>query len=196
MWNRIAGVVAQSQNLDEWESARLYALLNIALTDGYIASFDSKYFYKFWRPVTAIQDGNADGNPQTVGDPNWMSLVITPPIPNYDSGHAVEGGTASRILRRFFRNDKISFHTCSTTLPAGQTCYDPSPRTRVFHSFSEAAAENGLSSILVGFHFRYAVEVGIEHRHRVADWVITHELRPIEKCDDDFDGEVLNSEAQ
>jgi hypothetical protein len=177
MWNRIGRTVASSQRLELWENARLFALLNLGLADGYIASFGDKYFYNYWRPVTAIQEGNNDGNPDTVGDPNWTPLVATPPLPDYDSGHAVEGGTAAGVLQGFFLTDRINFAMCSTTLPPGQTCESANPRTRSFNSFSEAAEENGLSRILVGFHFRNAVEEGIAHGRKIADWVVAHALR-------------------
>jgi hypothetical protein len=150
--------------------------LNLGLADGYIASFD-KYFYNYRRPVTAIREGDADGNPDTSGDPNWTPLVATPPLPDYDSGHAVEGGIAAGILQGFFHTDRISFSTCSATLPSGQTCDSASPRTRSFSSFSDAAKENGMSRILVGFHFRNAVERGIAHGEKIADWVGAHVLR-------------------
>jgi len=129
--------------------------------------------------VTAIRGGDSDGNADTVGDPNWTPLVLTPPIPDYDSGHGVEGGLAATILQRFFHNDRISFAICSTSLPAGQTCDDASPRMRSFSTFSDAADENGLSRILVGIHFRHAVEEGILHGQKIGDWVVTHALRPV-----------------
>jgi hypothetical protein len=179
MWNRIGRTVSSFQNLGMWENARLFALLNLGLADGYIASFSDKYYYKFWRPVTAIREGEMDGNDDTAGDPNWTPLVITPPIPDYDSGHAVEGGIGATVLQRFFQTDRVMFAVCSTTLPAGQTCDSASPRTRSFSSFSEAADENGLSRILVGFHFRHAVEEGILHGQKIGDWVVTHALRPV-----------------
>jgi hypothetical protein len=105
-----------------WEKARLFGLLNIALTDGYIGSFETKYHYNYWRPVTAIRAAATDGNPSTVADPTGTPLVETPPIPDYDSGHAVEGGAAAEVLQRFFGTDHIGFRTCSTTLPKGSCC--------------------------------------------------------------------------
>jgi len=178
-WNRIARTVSLSQGLDLWENARLFSLLNMALSDGYIGSFEAKNYYNFWRPVTAIQDGDVDGNPNTVGDPSWMPLVPTPPITDYDSGHSVEGGAASEVLREFFGTDEITFSTCSLTLPAGSTCNDPTPVLRTFTSFSQAAEENGGSRILVGFHFRHAVEEGIKHGGKIGKRTIKLFLRPV-----------------
>jgi hypothetical protein len=177
-WNRIARTVAADARLDPWEQARLFGLLNIALTDGYIGSFETKYHYDYWRPVTAIRAGATDGNPDTHGDPGWTPLVETPPIPDYDSGHAARGGAATTVLRRFFGTDRMRFSTCSTTLPAGSNCTEAAPRFRSYRSFSEAAAENGRSRILVGYHFREAVEVGIEHGSRIGDRAVDRALRP------------------
>jgi hypothetical protein len=156
----------------------LFALLNLASADGYIASFYAKYFYKYWRPITAIRLGEIDGNRDTVGDPTWTPLLETPAIPDYDSGHSVQGGAISEMMRLFFGTDNIAFTTCSTSLPAGSTCNDPSPVTRSYTSFSQAAAENGLSRILVGIHFRKAVTEGIEHGGKIAHHTFTQYLRP------------------
>ena len=161
------------------ENARLFALLNLAMADGYIATFDTKYHYNFWRPVTAIREGNADGNPDTAGNPTWTPLAVTPPIPDYDSGHSVEGGVAAQILQEFFGTDWVSFATCSTSLPAGGTCNDPTPIIRHYLSFSQAAEENGLSRILVGFHFRNAVTTGTEHGRKIAHEAFVHFLTPL-----------------
>jgi hypothetical protein len=176
-WNRIARNV--SNGLDPWSQSRLFALLNMALADGYVSSFETKYHYNYWRPVTAIRAADTDGNPRTSVDPTWTPLVTTPPIPDYDSAHAVQGGAGSTVLKRFFGTDHIGFTTCSLTLPAGSTCTDPSPVTRSYATFSAAAQENGISRILVGFHFRKAVEEGIEHGNRIGDLAVDRFLRPV-----------------
>jgi len=129
--------------------------------------------------VTAIRLADSDGNPDTTADPTWTPLVPTPPIPDHDSGHSVEGGAAAEVLTQFFGTDHMNFETCSMTLPAGSTCNDSSPVLRQFTTFSEAAEENGLSRILVGFHFRNAVEDGIRHGRKIANRAVTHFLRPV-----------------
>ncbi len=178
-WNRIARTVSTDQELDSWENARLFGLLNMALTDGYVGTWDTKYHYRFWRPITAIRLADIDGNPATAADPTWTPLVDTPPIPDYDSGHAVEGGAAAQVLKRFFHTDKVSFSNCSYTLPEGQTCADASPTLRHFSRFSQAADENAVSRIYVGFHFRDAVVVGTRHGERIGDRVVNRVLRPV-----------------
>ena len=94
------------EGLDLWENARLFGLLNLAMADGYIASWEAKYHYKFWRPVTAIRLGDTDGNPLTEADSDWTPLQPTYPIPDHDSGHAVEGGVAAEVLKQFFGSDR------------------------------------------------------------------------------------------
>ncbi len=177
-WNRIARTVSAAQHLDTWQNARLFGLLNLAMVDGYIGTWDTKYHYRFWRPVTAIRLADIDNNPATTADPTWTPLVETPPIPDYDSGHAVEGGAAAQVLTRFFGTDTISFSNCSFTLPAGQQCSDPTPTLRHFTGFSQAADENAVSRIYVGFHFRDAVETGTRHGEKIGDRTINHHLRP------------------
>jgi hypothetical protein len=176
-WNRIARTIATGRGLGLWETARMLALLNLALADGYIANFDTKRHYNRWRPITAIREAAADGNPETDPDPAWMSLAPTPPGPEYDSGHALEGGAAAEVMRRFFGSDHVAFTTCSTTLPAGSNCSDLNPVTRSFTSFSQAAAENALSRILVGYHFRNAINQGLQHGTSIGHHTFVHFLR-------------------
>ena len=166
-WNRIARTVSADQGLDLWENARLFGLLNLALADGYIAMVDSKNHYNYWRPVTAIQAGDTDGNPDTTGDPTWTPLRPTPANQDYASGHSIEGGAGAEVLKQFFGTDAISFQDCSVTLPAGSTCSDATPIFRSYTSFSQAAAENAYSRILIGFHFRKSVEEGTEYGRQI-----------------------------
>ena len=160
-WNRIARGVLAARQFDVWENARLLALVNLALADGYIAGFDSKYYYNYWRPVTAIRE---------LGDSEWLSYLPTPPVPDYPSTHTVEGAAAATVMARFFNTDFISF-----TMTSGA----PYPGiTRKFWSFAEAARENGASRILCGIHFSTAVNAGYIQGERIGDWVFEHALRP------------------
>ncbi len=176
LWNRLARSLADQRHLDAWQAARLFGLLDIALSDGYIGTFDQKYDQNFWRPITAIREADADGNSRTSPDPTWTPLVTTPPIPDHDSGHAVEGGAAAAVLHGFFGSDRATFELCSFTLPAGETCTDPSPTTRSFHSFSQAAAENADSRVMVGFHFRHATTSGTTHGLKIGRYVVRNYL--------------------
>jgi hypothetical protein len=178
-WNRIARSVSTAEGLDPWENARLFGLLNMAQADGYIGSFETKYHYNFWRPVTAIQTADTDGNPDTAADPTWTPLQPTYPIPDHDSAHAVEGGAAAEVLKQFFGTDHISFSACSLSLPLEEQCGGASEVLHSFESFTQAAEENGVSRILIGIHFRKAVEDGIEHGRKIGNRAVNLFLKPV-----------------
>ncbi|HWZ01643.1 MAG TPA: hypothetical protein VNX17_11200 [Edaphobacter sp.] len=176
-WSRVAIVVSQAKGLNLWDTARLLALVNLAMADGYIAGWETKYDFNFWRPVTAIRAGDTDGNDATIADPSWSSLLNTPAHPDYTSGHSVLGGASAEVLRRFFRSDDIPFTTTSGVPFAGLT--------RSYTSFSQAAAENGDSRVYAGIHFRSAVEDGIKQGEKIGHFVFTHALQPLNRDDDD-----------
>jgi PAP2 superfamily len=178
-WNRIARVVSADRGLDLWENARLFGLLNIALADGYVAMVDSKNHYNYWRPVTAIRAADTDGNPDTSGDPTWTPLRPTPPNQDYASGHSIEGGAGAEVLKQFFGTDEITFQDCSETLAAGSTCSGATPVFRSYTSFSQAAAENAYSRILIGFHFRKSIEEGTEYGRKIGQRAANLYLRPV-----------------
>lgn len=170
-WNRIAATIAKSRNLNGWDQARLFALVHLAVADGYISSFDSKYFYNFWRPLTAVRLADTDGNPDTAGDPSWQTFdPVTPPIPDYPSAHATAGGAAAAVLRSTFASDDVAFSQTSTTLPGV---------TRTFSKLSQAASENNLSRIYVGYHFRLAMDEGLKQGDAVGKLVVQTRLQPL-----------------
>ena len=178
-WNRLARSLAVSRTLDLWENARLFGLLNLAMADGYIASWETKYHYRFWRPITAIRLGDTDGNAATAGVTDWTPLEPTYPMPDHDSGHAVQGGVAAEILKQFFGTDDIPFTACSTTVGAGLGCADATPVYRSYSSFSQAADENAVSRIYIGIHFRNAVEDGVRHGRKIAARAVHLFLKPV-----------------
>jgi hypothetical protein len=179
-WNRLARALAVERGFDLWENARLFGLLNLAMADGYIASWEAKYYYRFWRPITAIRLGDTDDNPFTLADPTWTPLQPTYPMPDHDSGHAVQGGVAAEILKQVFGTDDIPFTACSTTVGAGLTCTDATPVIRSYSSFSQAADENAVSRIYIGIHFRRAVEEGVRHGRKIADYAVHQVMKPVE----------------
>jgi hypothetical protein len=103
----------------------------------------------------------------------------TPPDQDYASGHSIEGGAGAEVLKQFFGTDEISFRDCSATLPAGSTCSDATPVFRSYTSFSQAAAENAYSRILIGFHFRKSVEEGTEYGRQIDKRAANLYLRPV-----------------
>lgn len=170
-WNRIALTVAASQKLNGWEQARLHALNQMALADSYIATQDSKYFYNFWRPFTAIRLAETDGNPGTAADAAWVSFdPVSPPIPDYPSGHAAAGSASAAVLRSVLKRDDVAFSQTSATLAAV---------TRQYGSFSRAEVENGLSRIYVGYHFRLAVDEGKKQGKAIGELAASTRLREL-----------------
>jgi hypothetical protein len=167
-WNRVARQIAAEHSLDLFEHAQLFASLNAALADAYIASLDSKYTYNFWRPITAIHLAENDGNASTEANAAWEPLFLTPPIPDYPSGHACAGGAASAVLISVF-GDEQTF-----TLKSTMSTPFPQIQPRTFHRISDAAKENALSRMLVGIHFRLACEVGLAQGIDVGTWVAQH----------------------
>jgi hypothetical protein len=149
-WNRIANTAIRQERLDPWLAARALALVNFAMADGFIAGFEAKYRFRFWRPETAIRDAATDGNPFTEPDATWQPFLTTPPVPDYPSTHTVLGWAAAEVLIELF-GDKVRYSADSLTLPDA---------IRHFKGFSAAAEENGLSRLYAGIHFRHAVKDG------------------------------------
>ena len=149
-WNRIANTAVRERRLDPWSSARALALVNFAMADGFIAGFEAKYRFRFWRPETAIRAAATDLNPWTTPDSTWEPFLITPPVPDHPSTHTILGWAAAQVLSELL-GDKMRFTADSLTLPGV---------TRDFKRFSAAADENGLSRLYAGIHFVYAVKEG------------------------------------
>jgi hypothetical protein len=179
-WNRIGRHVSPEFGFDLWENARLFALLNMAMADGYVASLSTKYHYLYWRPETAVRLADEDGNPYTTGDPTWTPLAApTPPVPDYESAHAVEGASAAEVFRRVFGTDMVRFDNCSLMLPdADERCGGANEVRREYSSFSQAAAENGRSRVLSGYHFQNAVDKGLQHGRRIGAEAVRRYLKP------------------
>jgi len=170
-WNKAVRDLATAQGLGLDDTARLLALANLAMADAVITVWDTKYHYVFWRPVTAIQEGDDDGNPETAGDPNWQPFINTPNYPEYSSGANNVTGAATRTLVLFFGTEHMTFSVTTTNLAAPQ-------QVRTYSRFSDAATDVVNVRVYQGIHFRFAaVEARKQGRH-VAQWVFAHFLRP------------------
>jgi hypothetical protein len=168
-WNSIARDVADRAGHTLEQNARLFALLNAAMADAAICAWDAKYRFNFWRPVTAIRNGDSDGNPLTAGDSAWGSFIATPPFPDYVSGHSTFSGAAARVLALFFGTDRVAFSSRSDFLPGV---------VRHFSSFSAAAAEAAISRLYGGIHYRSANQDGLTAGLQIGEWTFTNFLRP------------------
>ena len=118
LWNRTFRAIAAAEGLTLAEEARLFAMLNIASADGFISCWDDKWYWSFWRPVTAIRLGNDDPNPKTVGDPAWTSKIASPPYPDHPSGYNCVTGSFMYTARDFFDTNKIRARPAPGTLDA------------------------------------------------------------------------------
>ena len=108
-WNRIGRITATQKQLPLWETARMFALINMDIFDIYISSFDSKYHYDTWRPVTAIRDAESDNNPETKADLNWQPEMVTPPWPEYPSAHAAVAAGGAEIVSQVYGTANVPF---------------------------------------------------------------------------------------
>jgi hypothetical protein len=170
-WNRVArNIILQrgGRSIDAWKAARLMALVQIAEADAFIGGFEAKLYYNFWRPVSAIHLAATDGNPNTTADPGWEVLLFpTPPVPDYPSTHSVAGGAGAAVIMDFFGTNQISFTLTSTT----------NTGSRSFNSLSQAARENALSRIYIGYHFRNACIKGEQMGMQIGHYVFDHVLQ-------------------
>jgi hypothetical protein len=171
MWNRVARTVSAQRSTDLVENARLFAAVNLAMADALIACWDSKYTYRFWRPVTAIPAADTDGNDATEADPAWTPLRPTPLHPEYPSAHACASNAAAEVLTRLVGKD-IPFSTTNSTCPAGVV--------RSYDSFRALADEVGESRIYIGFHFRTSIRHGANLGRQVGHWTFQRSLQPLQ----------------
>jgi len=171
LMNKIARVLVVKEKLDGWETARLFALLQMAQMDANIASFEAKYYYNYWIPVTAIRAADTDGNGDTQGDVSWAPTFAPPPTPDYPSTPASAGGSSAAIFKQFFGTDNKSFAITNTfTIPGVE---------RSFTSFSQASTENALSRVYIGSHFRNAVVTGEIQGRKIGKYVFEHNLKEL-----------------
>lgn len=169
-WYGIAREVSAKKDLTMIENARLFALLSMSLADASIAGWDTKYFYGFWRPITAIKNGALDGNDATLSDSAWQPFITTPAFPEYGSGHSTTCSTAASLLAGFFGSDTANFTRTSST--AGLPAHE-------YTSFSEIAQEAGASRIPAGAHFTFSNLEALAAGSLIGDYVFNNALQPL-----------------
>jgi hypothetical protein len=142
-------------------AARMFAAANMAIADSVITVWAEKLHTAYWRPVTAIQLGDSDGNPDTVGDTGWTPLLATPPYPDYPSGYSTVAAATARVLSHLFGPD-IDL-TLTFTPPGGAT------ETRTYAHESDLTDTVVDARIWLGIHFRFADTAGRDIGLDVAD---------------------------
>ena len=164
---------AQKRSLSE--NARALALINMAIADGLVAVFDTKYFYVFWRPVTAIRAGETDGNPLTDGDVNWTPFVTTPSFPGYASAHAAGSGAARKVCELLFG---AGGHSITLTNPSVPATKDIVLHYATFHDITQDVDD---ARVYGGIHFRFDQKEGNRLGREVGSYVYEHNLRPAQR---------------
>ena len=182
LWNRTFRTLAASRHLDITDDARLFAAENLAAADAAIGCWNNKYHWNTWRPITAIREAASDGNRATEGDPSWTPLfdpstpvaappaLVTPPFPEYPSGHNCAAGAILRTLRYFFHSDNVAFSASS----------NKTGTTRTYPRLSDALEENINARVWAGIHFRTADLEGARLGKNVARYLHKHYLQPID----------------
>ncbi len=173
-YTRIFRNVSAAHGLSLEDNARLFAMLHLAQADSFIAVFDSKYHFNFWRPYTAIHAGDTDGNPITDPDSSWAPLAVTPPHPEYPAAHGVQSGTVAEILRTFFGTKQITiaFTPVAPGYTAGQLTHDSTD------DMIEQVIEG---RIFGGMHYRTSGRHGAIIGRKVANWLAKHYFQPVER---------------
>jgi hypothetical protein len=172
MFNEALSEIAEHHLSNIGDSARLLALAGLAAADALIASWDSKVYFNFWRPITAIREGDHDGNARTLGDATWTSLIPSPPYPDHTSAANALGGAFARTLQLFFGTDVFNF----SIRTLNQLASNPE---RHYSRFSDATRELVDARILQGIHFRFSDDAGLVQGRRVAEWTYMRFLRPL-----------------
>jgi hypothetical protein len=179
-WNPAARQASAAQGMTLSQNARLFALLGMALCDGSIAVFESKYHYNRWRPVTAIRAGDTDGNNKTVPDMTWLPVIVTPPFPSYPSAHASVSGAARAVLERAFGKHCHAITLTNPLLPGVVLDYT---------AWEQITDDIDDARIYGGIHFRFDQEAGAHQGRHVGKYILRHYLRSMHDHDDFDDDE-------
>jgi hypothetical protein len=158
------------RKLDIANAARMFAAVNMSLADTAISVWHAKYLYSFWRPITAIQLAETDGNPETAADPSWQPMLATPPYPDYVSGYSGVIGAFTRALGETFHTRQLQLTFISTAVPNV---------TRAYDSEKAACQEVVDARVWLGIHFRTADVRGAQMGQHVADWALDHYFQPV-----------------
>ncbi len=170
-WNPMVRQLEALKKLDVVDSARLFALVAMASHDAFIAVFDAKYQYNFWRPVTAIRNADLTGNKATPRDPSWLPLGDTPMHPEYPCAHCITSAAVGGILKGLFGNDIPEVAMTSPTAPGV---------TRKWTRIDDYSQEVALARIYAGFHYRNSNKVGDDMGRKIAELTLATQLRAAE----------------
>jgi hypothetical protein len=171
-WNPAAAQVASARRKSLSFNARLFALLNMAISDGLVAVMETKYEYVFWRPETAIRDAAADGNPRTEADPAFEPFITAPCFPSYGSAHAAASYAARSVAEALLGDDDIDVFLSDPALPGIELEYD---------EFEEITEDIDNARVYGGIHFRFDQRAGGGQGRRIGKWIVDHHLQPVRR---------------
>jgi hypothetical protein len=159
--------VAAARGTSLSQNARLFALLNMAISDGLVAVMETKYHYAFWRPETAIRAGDVDGNLKTEADPGFVPFITAPCFPSYGSAHAAARNAARRIAEAFFGDDRVTITLSHLAVPGVILQYE---------SFEEITDDIDDTRVYGGIHFRFDQRAGARQGRQIAAWIYSDQL--------------------
>src|SRR6516164_2600474 len=163
--------LATAKQMDVVDSARLMALAAVGLTDAIIAVLDAKYHYNFWRPITAIRNGDIDGNPATDREATWQPIANTPMHPEYPCAHCIQSGSVAGVVKAVFGTADIPEIALTSSTAPGVT--------RRWTNMNALTEEIASARIWAGFHYRFSTRVGTDMGLRIGDYVVKRAMQPI-----------------
>jgi hypothetical protein len=169
-YNPLARQIATAKNMDLLDSARFMALFSVAMADAGIAFFDAKYKYEFWRPITAIRNGDIDGNPATERDATWQPIDATPMHPEYPCAHCAQSSTAAAVIQGLLGSDDIPEVALTSPFVPGVT-----HRFTNLRAFTDEVAN---ARIYAGFHYRFSTIAGREMGQKIGAYVVKSVMQP------------------
>ena len=169
-YHPVARQLIAARQMNTIDSARFMALYAVALADAYIAVFDAKYHYEFWRPITAIRNGDLDGNPATELETTWQPIDNTPMHPEYPCAHCIQSGAAAAVIESMFGSADIPEVSVTSSTATGVT-----HRWTSLRAFSDEIAN---ARIWAGFHYRFSTRVCTEMGHQIGEYVTKNVMQP------------------
>jgi hypothetical protein len=172
-YNDALRATATKHQMDLVDTVRLFAMGELVVTDSGIACFDSKYHYLYWRPITAIQNADIDGNPATVADTAWAPLLPTPGHSEYPSAHGCLTSAFVNTVAKDLHTKRIEIDMKGAT--NGSTTLDV---TRHFATVNDATNQVVDARVWIGFHYRFSTVAGVDLGANVAKWALKRYFRP------------------
>jgi hypothetical protein len=174
-YNKAFRDLVTAHNMDLVDAARALAMGDLVAADSVIGCWESKYTYQFWRPTTAIQHADIDGNPDTVADPSWLPLLTTPNHPDYLSGHGCLTGAMADVFAKLLGTKRIN-----VDIPGAQNGANTLTTSQHFATVKDLLKQIVDARVWNGYHFRGSVEAGVVLGHRVASWTLKRYFLPVD----------------